>query len=174
MDQCLENAAKCVTCQHHNDGRVCPVFISFRINEASTQAAQLQAALRAKGVHAHVVCNAGDTKLAFGESWEDTITRAMEKCTMFVVLGSTRTYGAEGTETIDTKKELRYALLSKKEVIVVRMTDRYTESYAQVQLGSQHCMDWAPGTPIPQHVVAYIADRVQRDDTLCGEEAMRG
>ena len=45
-----------------------------------------------------------------------------------------RASGAEGTETIDTKKELRYALLSKKDIAVLRMTDRYTEPYAQARM----------------------------------------
>ena len=40
---------------------------------------------------------------------------------------------AEGKETIDTKKELRYALLSRKEIVAVRMTDAYSEPYAQAR-----------------------------------------
>ena len=40
-----------------------------------------------------------------------------------------------------------------------------------MQLGSQHSMDWAPGTPVPPGIVAYIVGRVQRDDALYGSQA---
>ena len=131
LDQALEALTKCVTCQSGAGVHTCPVFISFRVNEASREAAALQAALRRLGVRAYV-CNAGETKLAVGELWEDSITNALATCTTFVVMGS-RTYGAEGRETVDTKKELRYATVAKKDIVVIKMTDAYTEPYAQAR-----------------------------------------
>jgi hypothetical protein len=43
LDKCLESAAHCLTCQSGATEVVCPVFISFRVNEASPEAATLQA-----------------------------------------------------------------------------------------------------------------------------------
>lgn len=101
-----------VMCCQKAQPEPCSVFVSFRVNEASTQASALQDALLARGVRAYV-CNSGFSKLVPGDDWETEITRAMGACTLFVVL-ATKTYGAEGTENIDTKKELSFALRTKK------------------------------------------------------------
>ena len=82
-----------------------------------------------------------------------------------VVLG-TRTYGAEGRETVDTKKELRFAVVDKKDIVVLKMTNAYAEPYAQMQLDSRQSLWWAPGTPLPDEIAVHIASRVQFDDTL--------
>jgi hypothetical protein len=41
----------------------------------------------------------------------------------------------EGTETVDTKGELRYALLpnNKKDIVVVKLTDSFNHPYAQAR-----------------------------------------
>ena len=131
----------------------------------------MQAALRKYGVRAYV-CTAGETKLAPGEMWEDSITNALATCTTFVVLG-TRTYGVEGRETVDTKKELRYATVAKKDVVVLKMTETYAEPYAQMQLDARQSLWWAPGTALQPEIVAHIAGRVQCDETLRSAEARR-
>lgn len=39
------------------------------------------------------MCNAGESAIPPDEIWEDDITRAMDTCTLFVILG-TKNYGA--------------------------------------------------------------------------------
>lgn len=124
--------------------------------------AACQAKLRLRGVLAYV-CNAGETRLLPGDDWEDGITRAMAQCTLFVVLGTktygTLSFGlphtdhewvaassclqrearrhhcagAEGHETIDTKKELSFALRSKKQLLLIKMTDEFAVPYTQAR-----------------------------------------
>lgn len=60
------------------------------------------------------------------------MTEALGACTLFVVLG-TRTYGKEGAEVIDTKKEFEFALRQRKDIAVVKMTDAFAETFAQVR-----------------------------------------
>lgn len=78
----------------------------------------------------------------------------------------TKTYGAEGKETIDTRKELAFALREKKGILVLKMTDFFAEPYAIMQLPSLQSIEWAKGQPLPQAAVEFICNRVQRDETI--------
>lgn len=125
----------------------------------------LQRVLAEHGVSAYV-CNHGPTKISAGENWEDAITAALNRCTLMVVLG-TKTYGAEGAETIDTKKELAFALRAKKDILVLKMTDVYAEPYAVMQLPSLQSIEWRKGggpggNAVPEEALEYITGRVQR------------
>lgn len=158
FDQLVEQCVNRIFCVREIN--FCPVFISFRVSEASAEAALLQEALAKRGVLAYV-CNAGRTKIAPGEDWEEVITRAMSRCTLVVVLG-TKTYGAEGSETIDTRKELGFALRTKKEIVVLKMTDIFTEAYAIMQLPLLQSIPWVKGdTSVPESILEYICGRVQ-------------
>lgn len=87
---------------------------------------------------------------------------------MVVVLG-TRTYAAEGKETIDTKKELAFALRAKKDILVLKMTDAYAENFAIMQLPALQSIPWGvdgaddkggdAGGP-PQAAIDHILRRV--------------
>lgn len=90
FDMCVESCVNRLFCVKEHD--FCPVFISFRVAEASAEAALLQRVLGEHGAKAYV-CNAGPTKIAAGENWEDAITEALSRSTLIVVLG-TKTYGA--------------------------------------------------------------------------------
>lgn len=87
-----------------------------------------------------------------------------------VILG-TKTYGAEGAETIDTKKELAFALRAKKDILVLKMTDAYAEAYALMQLPSLQSVDWRAGEPVPDAAFEYVLGRVQRSHDVRGAES---
>lgn len=71
--------------------------------------------------------------------------------------------GAEGSETIDTKKELAYALRARKTVIVLKMTDVYAEPYAVMQLPSLQSIPWRKGdTTVPDAALQLILSKTQR------------
>lgn len=85
---------------------------------------------------------------------------------MFVVLG-TKTYAAEGKETIDTKKELAFALREKKEILVLKLTDTYAEAFAVLQLPALQSIDWPveDSGSVPQAALDHILKRVQTTRT---------
>lgn len=174
LENKLEECVHCFTCQTGGKEAdyACPVFISFKVNEASREAAELQAALRSVGVRAYV-CNAGDTKIVVGENWEDNIMLALQRCSLFVVLG-TKNYAEEGAETVDSKAELRYALLpnNKKKIIVIKLTDTYNIPYAQVHLDSRQSLTWPSGKPLPAEIVPLIVSHVQVDESLYESESV--
>lgn len=163
LDALIIRMTNILTCQS-GEAVVYPVFVSFRVQEATNEAEALQTVLRKEGVRAYV-CNRGDSAIAPGESWEDSIVKAMHGCTMFVVLG-TKTYGMEGTENLDTRKELSYALRFKKQLLVVKMTDEYASPYAQVQLGDMQSIFWRCGDPVPREILGAILATVQVDEGL--------
>lgn len=98
-----------------------------------------------------------------------------------VVLG-TKTYGQEGRETIDTKKELAFALREKKDIVVLRMTEAYSAPFAIMQLPGLQSIEWPKGSPLaPSEAMEYILARVQRDEAVAksnrhlgGEQAGEG
>eukprot|EP00983_Pelagomonas_calceolata_P069806 1150513-Pelagomonas_calceolata.AAC.2 len=74
-----------------------PIFLSFRVLEARKQALALKAALEANGYK--TFCSEAD--IPRGKDWIRTISEALDKCRMVIVLATT-TYGGQGTDAFAT------------------------------------------------------------------------
>ena len=77
-----------------------PVFISFRVSEASDESKALQTACGRRGVGAFVC----EEVLSNAEDWVSEITGALQACQVFVAMVS-ETFGNEGSEILDTFHE---------------------------------------------------------------------
>lgn len=85
------------------------------------------------------------------------------------MLGS-KTYGQEGAETIDTRKELAFALRRRKDIIVLKMTDAYAAPYAVMQLPGLQSIEWPKGSELPEQVVEFILSVAQRDEAVVAKQ----
>lgn len=108
-----------------------PIFLSFRVLEARKQALALKAALEANGYK--TFCSEAD--IPRGKDWIRTISEALDKCRMVIVLATT-TYGGQGTDAFATGEELAMARRTKKELYIVPMAKQWEDATTRMLLGT--------------------------------------
>ncbi|KAF5838117.1 ankyrin repeat-containing domain protein [Dunaliella salina] len=99
--------------------------------EARKQALALKAALEANGYK--TFCSEAD--IPRGKDWIRTISEALDKCRMVVVLATT-TYGGQGTDAFATGEELAMARRTKKELYIVPMANQWEDATTRMLLGT--------------------------------------
>ena len=129
-----------------------PVFISFRVNEAKTEARILQGRLAVMGVGAFV----SEGGIDDAEDWRRRIGGALLAAKVMVVLG-TKTYGAKGSSSQGTWEELLYAKkreapMGAMRIFVVQMCDVYEKPETELELDKYQAPRWEPGEPLPERV----------------------
>ena len=129
------------------------VFISFRFNEASTEALALKAALEAAGKRVFI------SDVQGGDNIEQVICDAIEHCLLVVVLGTT-TYGL-ATTSFSTYHEINYTFDEAKPFYLVKMTERWQEAHVRMKFGQRTMYTlWMPGEPMPANLVENIVAKL--------------
>uniref|UniRef100_A0A7R9VEH2 TIR domain-containing protein n=1 Tax=Chlamydomonas euryale TaxID=1486919 RepID=A0A7R9VEH2_9CHLO len=114
-----------------------PVFVSFRVKEARSEAMALKRELEQRGVG----CFCSETDIPKGADWVKTIFRALEYSKLMVVLMSA-TYGSPGSDVFATYEELTFAKKERMAIFVIKMVDRVKEAGVQAMLNPLQGSKW--------------------------------
>lgn len=130
------------------------VFISLRFAEAHEEAKVLRDALEQRGVSCFLCA------VAPGEDLWESITNALDTARLAVVMG-TRTYGEDTGNQYCTHQELKFIRAESKPIFLIKMCERFENKNARWSFADLCYELWAPGTVLPEGLVAKIVQRLE-------------
>lgn len=138
------------------------VFISVRFAEGMKAAEALKAALERKGANTFLCAvEAG------GDIFEE-IVDAISNCRLAVIVG-TKTYGKQTGSTFSTRDELKFIKQEKKPMFLIKMCDKFEESFARFTLGDGIAYyQWKPANEAAQSQLPNdMCDRIVAKLATC-------